>query len=160
LRAFRLSAPLLLLAAACAKHAPEPTPHPSAPHVTWSIAEGYGGEKEACRSTKEPSCLLDLSGVAPNRRFAVFHLFLHSAAADTRYAGTANIGFIGQVGQAGHASKIEWVVPRGRNPINFSTTGIVRSPGTYFVDVSLTATPAKGSGTPVPLKIHIQVDVK
>lgn len=155
-----LLAPFVLAATACAKHAPEPTPHPTTPHITWSISEGYTGEKELCRSTGASSCTLDMSRVAQDRRFGVFHLFLHAAAADTKYKGTVDIGFLGQPGERDHTHPFEREISRGNDPINFSTTGIVRPPGTYYVDIALTATPVGGSGPAVPIKERIRVDVK
>lgn len=160
LRVYPLLVPFVAAAFACAKHTPEPTPHPSTPHITWSIAEGYGGEKEVCRSTTASSCTLDMSGVAQNRRFGVFHVFLHGAATDTKYTGTVEIGFLGQPGESKHTHPIEREVPRGNNPINFSTTGIVKPAGTYYVEISLTATPMSGAGPVVPIRDRITVDVK
>lgn len=159
-RTHLLLAAVVLAAAACAKHAPEPTPHPSTPHITWSISQGYTGETERCRSTEASSCTLDFSEVAQDRRFGVFHLFLHAAAADTKYKGTLDIGFLGQPGEREHTHLIEREIPRGNDPINFSTTGIVRPPGTYYVEISLMATPLAGSGPGVPIKERIKVDVK
>lgn len=159
-RVYLLLAPLVFAAAACAKHAPEPTPHPSTPHITWSIGEGFGGERNVCRSTEGASCTLDMSGVAQNRRFGVFHLFLHGASSDTKYKGTVDIGFLGQPGEREHTHPIEREISRGSDPINFSTTGIVKPAGTYYVDISLSATPLSGSGPAVPIKEKIRVDVK
>ena len=159
-RTYLLVAPLVVTAAACAKHVPDPTPHPSTPHITWSIAQGYGGEKEVCRSTVVSPCTLDMSGVAQNRRFAVFHLFLHAASTDTKYKGTVDIGFLGQPGEAKHTHSIDRTVLRGSDSVNFSTTGIVKPAGTYYVDISLTATPVSGSGPTVPFQERIRVDVK
>lgn len=150
----------VLAAAGCAKHAPEPSPHPTTPHITWSISQGYTGEKELCRSTEALPCTLDLSRVAQDRRFGVFHLFLHAAATDTKYKGTVDIGFLGQPGERQHTHPIEREIPRGNAAINFSTTGIVRPPGTYYVEISLTATPLLESGPGVPIKERIKVDVK
>ena len=155
-----LFAPLIVAAAACAKHTPDPRPHPSTPHITWSIAEGYGGEKEVCRSTEVTSCTLDMSGVAQNRRFGVFHLFLHATTTDTKYVGNVDIGFLGQPGAIERAHPIEREIPRGNGAINFSTTGIVKPAGTYYVEISLTATPLSGSGPALPIKERIRVDVK
>ena len=160
MRCYVLLAPLVIAAGACAKHAPEPTPHPSTPHITWSIAEGYSGSKDVCRSTEAPSCTLDMSGVAQNRRFGVFRLFLHAASTDTKYKGTVDIGFLGQPGESEHTHPIEREVPRGNDPINFSTTGIVKPARTYYVDISVTATPVSGSAPAVPIKERIRVDVK
>ena len=159
-RAYLLLASFVVAAGACAKHAPDPTPHPSTPHITWSIAEGYGGEKEVCRSTEATSCTLDLSGVAPNRRFGVFHLFLHAASTDTKYKGTMDIGFLGQPGESEHTHPIEREIPRGNDSTGFSTTGIVKPAGTYYVDISITATPLSGSGPALPFKERIKVVVK
>ena len=84
-----------LLASRCATHVPEPKPHPTAPHITWSVAEGYS-DKEVCRSTEPAPCTLTLSDQPPNRRLGVFHVFLHPGATDTKYVGTINIGFLAQ----------------------------------------------------------------
>ena len=98
---------LMFSTASCAKRAPEPTPHPSTPHMTWSIAEGYASDNEVCRSTEATSCTLDMSGVAQNRRFADFHVFLHAAGSDTKYAGTVDIGFLGRPGDNAQTHRID-----------------------------------------------------
>ena len=153
--------PIVLLALAlvrCAAHVPEPTPHPSTPHITWSIAEGEG-HKEACASTKAPRCVLTLTDEQPNSRLAVFHLFLHAGTVDTKYEGTLLVGFL--VGEMAHqhATKIDRIVPRGSAPINVSSTGIVKPAGTYYVDIALTAVPADGSGPAIPTKERVEVAV-
>lgn len=157
----RLSALLFVVAivlASCAKHAPEPTPHPSLPHISWSVAEGYG-DKHVCRSTEKTPCVLDVSDEQPNRRVGIFHLFLHAADTDTRYVGTYQIGFLVADKSGAHAHQVDRTVPRGSDPVNMSSTGLVAAAGTYYVDVALTATPAKGPGGPVEIKERIRVDV-
>ena len=148
-----------VLAAGCATHVPEPKPHPDAPHITWSVAEG-SNDKEVCRSTEPASCTLTLSAEPPNRRLGVFHVFLHAGATDTKYVGTINIGFLAQDSGTQHEHKVDRVIAHDSGPVNFSSTGIVKPAGRYYVDVNLTATAADGSGRPLPITAHIRVDVK
>ena len=152
--------PLCLLAAGCAKHAPEPSPHPSTPHISWSIGQGTT-DKDICKSTEDSSCTLVVpADTPPNRRVADFHLFLHAAPADTKYAGTIQIGFLTQETAQGHIHKVDREVPRGSEPVGFTVSGTVAPPGAYYVDVDLTATPAKAGGPSVPIKTRIAVNVK
>lgn len=148
-----------LVLAGCAKHVPEPTPHPSAPHVTWSIAEGYG-DKEVCRSTKASRCVLTLSDEQPNRRVGVFHVFLHAAATDTKYEGTVTIGFLAGSSGGSHVQKVDRTVPRGSDPLGISSTGIVKPAGKHYVEISLIAAPAKNGAPAFPIKDRVEVEVK
>ena len=143
----------------CAKHVPEPTPHPSRAHITWSIAKGET-DKEVCKSTEAARCVLDLSGEQANRRYGIFHVFLHAGESDTKYEGTVTVGFLGATSTPQHVQKVDRVVPRGGAPVNVSSTGIVKPAGTYYVEVSLSATPASGTGSPMPFKERIEVQVK
>ena len=153
--------PIVLLALTlgrCATHVPEPTPHPSTPHITWSIAEGEG-HKEVCASTKARRCVLTLTDEQPNRRLAVFHLFLHAGTTDTKYEGTLLVGFlVGEIAHQ-HVTKIDRVVPRGSAPVNVSSTGIVKPSGTYYVDIALTVVPADGARPAPPIKERVEVAV-
>ena len=104
---------------------------------------------------------MTLSGETEDRRVADFHLFLHAAgAADTKYTGTVVIGFMAHEAAGAHSHAINQVVPRGSDPIGFSTSGRVAAVGTYYVDVALTATAANGTGAKVPIKERFKVDVK
>ena len=140
----------------CASHAPEPTPHPSTPHISWSIAEGES-ETDLCKSTETSPCVLSLGDKSDRRRLAVFHLFMHAANTDTRYAGTVRVGFITEEAQPVH--QIDGEVKRGSDPMNFSVTGLAKPPGTYYVEISIAAT-AAGSNKPVQIADRIRVDVK
>lgn len=148
-----------VLVGACATHVPEPEPHPNAPHITWSVAEGTN-DKEVCRSTEPAPCTLTLSSEPPNNRLGVFHVFLHAGATDTKYVGTINIGFLVHDSGSQHEHKVDRVITRDSGPVNFSSTGIVKPAGTYYVDVNLTATAADGPGRPLPITARIRVDVK
>ena len=101
-----------------------------------------------------------MSGVAQDRRCGVFHLFLHAGSTGTTYQGTMDITFLGQPGEREHTHPVDREVPRGSEPIGFSTTGIVTPAGSYYVDISLMGTPVNGSGPGVPIKLRIRVDVK
>ena len=147
-----------LWACACATHVPEPKPHPDTPHISWAIAEGYI-DKEVCRSTENTTCTLNLSTQSPERRIGVFHVFLHPASVDTKYAGSVDVGFLVQ-SDTKHTHAIDQVVVRGSAPVNFSVAASVKPAGTYFVNVNLTATAADGTGSPVPITVRIRVDVK
>ena len=157
-----MRASLMVIAAcacgsACATHVPEPTPHPNTPHITWSVADDR--ERQVCRSTEASSCTLNMSGIEDKRRLGVFHVFLHAATVDTRYAGSFDAGYLAHaVTENRHA--IDRVVKRGSKPMNVSVSGFVQPPGTYYVDVDLTATAADGSGKPTPIKTRIRVDIK
>lgn len=150
----------IAVAFGCAKHVPEPVPHPSTPHITWSIGEGYN-DKDVCKSTEVSSCTLGPSREGGPQRFAVFHVFLHAAEQDTKYTGTMQIGFLAVSATTEHRRHpIDRIVPKGSDPVSFSTTGVVAPPGTYYVDIDLTAVPAAGAGRPLPLKTRVRVDVK
>ena len=150
---------LLLATSSCAKHAPEPTPHPSRPHISWAVSEGYG-DKEVCKSTEKTPCVIDVSDEQPNRRVGVFHVFLHAADTDTRYEGTVQIGFLVADKAGPQPHKIDRTVPRGSQPMNVSSTGLVGPAGTYYVEIALKATPAKGGGAPIEIKERVRVDIK
>jgi hypothetical protein len=154
---------LLVVFGACAKRVPEISPHPSTPHITWTITEGYAGGNEVCRSTEPATaCTLTLSDQRANRRFGAFHLFLHAGAIDTRYTGTLDVGFLGEDPDPAHqhTHTVDRIVSRGSDPVGVSSTGIARANGTYYVDLALMAAPAKGSGPSMPIKERIRVDVK
>ena len=144
---------------ACAKHVPEPKPHPSRAHITWSIAKGEA-DKEVCKSTEVSRCVLDVSGEQPNRRYGIFHVFLHAGETDTKYEGTVTVGFLGGDSARQHVQKVDRVVARGSGPVSVSSTGIVKPSGTYYVEVALTATPSNGSAPSLPFKERIEVQVK
>ena len=149
----------LLAAAGCAKRVPEPSPDSSIPHISWSIGRGQG-DKEVCRSTEAKPCILDMSDTRQTRRLGDFHLFLHPAGTDTRYVGTMDVGFFDHEGETARVHSIDRIVPRGSDPIGSSSTGIVKAAGTYYVDVSLTATSTAAEGKSIPLKARIRVDVR
>ena len=149
----------ILVSAACAKHVPEPTPHPATPHITWSVSQGYG-DNEVCRSTQASPCVLTLSEEAANRRIGVFHLFLHAAASDTRYIGTMTVGFMAGDPGSQRARGVDQLVPRGSPPVSSSSTGLVQPPGTYYVDIALTAKAPDGTGPSTPFKERIRVEIK
>ena len=158
-----MRAPLIVIAAcafasACAKHVPEPTPHPDTPHISWSVTDD--SERQACRSTEASSCTLNMSGVEDGRRLGVFHVFLHAATVDTKYIGSFEAGFLVHSTATANTHSIDRIVERGSKPMNVSVTGFVRPPGTYYVDVDLTATAADGSGKPIPIKTRIRVDIR
>jgi hypothetical protein len=150
---------VVALTSACAKHAPEPVPHPNSPHISWSIGVG-GGEEETCKSTSASQCTIELRRDQPSTS-ATFHVFLHSVEkADIRYTGTMRVGFLMSPAVEGAEHRINETVTAGSDPVNDSTTGIVRPAGTYYVEILLNASPPNGSGRPLPIKARVPVFVK
>ncbi|PYR89419.1 MAG: hypothetical protein DMF84_24670 [Acidobacteria bacterium] len=150
---------VLVFASACAKHAPEPVPHPNSPHISWSLGVG-SGEEETCKSTTTSPCTIELRRDRPSTS-ATFHVFLHSVDnADIKYSGAVRVGFLMSPAREGAEHRVDQTVKAGSAPVNESTTGIVRPAGTYYVEITLSASPAGGSGQTLPIKTRVPVSVR
>jgi hypothetical protein len=150
---------ILVFASACAKHAPEPVPHPDSPHISWSLGVG-SGEEDSCKSTNASECTIALDRERPSTS-ATFHVFLHSVPnADVKYTGTVHVGFLLSPAQEGAEHRVDQTVKAGSEPVNQSTTGIVRPAGRYYVDIALSASPTGGGTQPLPIKVRVPITVK
>ena len=151
-------AALAIVGTSCSHRVPEPVPHPTGPHLTWSIAIG-DREDEVCNSTTPTACIIESSraGRSPT---ATFHLFMHAAANETRYTGTVQAGFLGGPAASVQQHRVDLIVKVGSAPVNFSTTYMVQPAGTYSVFIDLHAASVSNTGSSLPLKVRIPVTVK
>lgn len=97
---------------------PEPVSVPKgAPHISWTIGVGGTDEPErtsVCQSDPRAACTLTRS--AKERTLVTVHFYLHPAATETRYTGSARIGFFDQA----HEITINSTVKPGDRPVNHS----------------------------------------
>jgi len=147
------------LAMACVKRVPEPSNlAPGTPHVTWVLMYGdrdNPDEEFACQSGAAASCVIPVS--RPDAQvFTDIHIYYHGAGAETRYQGTATIGYL-QGSAESFSSRMNMTVKKNDSITNQSVTGIVRStPGTYDVTFALTATRTDtGKATPIHETIRV-----
>ena len=151
-----------LMMMSCTRNVPEPrNAAPGTPHVSWVIMSGDRENPDqdfVCQSDPKTDCVMHVS--RPSARvFSDVHLYFHGAGDETRYEGTAAIGFF-EDSSAPHVSRTSITVRKNESITNQTTTGIVTStPGVYTVTLDLTAT-MTGGGKREPVHQTFQVRVE
>jgi hypothetical protein len=139
---------LMLLVAAsmlsgCGRHVPGPaTAMPGTPYVSWVIMHGDidNPDREfACQSEPRTECVVPASR-PDDQVLSEIYVYYHGAGAETKYAGSIQIGFFGRTA-AGHTLKTDIAVKKTERIANQSVSDIVSAtPGNYSVDFDLVAT--------------------
>lgn len=145
----------------CARRVPEPAVNiPGTPHVSWIIMSGDRDNPDrefVCQSEPRTGCVVPVSRPdAPV--FSDVHIYYHGAGAETRYAGSVQIGFF-KGSPAPHTLKTDIAVKKTERIGNQSVSNIVTStPGTYAVEFALAATVAETNRTqPIQEKVPVVV---
>ena len=95
----RIQSLLIIVAStssACARHVPEPAVSvPGMPHISWVIMSGDRDNPDrefVCQSEPRGECVVPVS--RPDAQvFSDVHVSYHGAGAETRYAGSIQIGY-------------------------------------------------------------------
>jgi hypothetical protein len=132
-----------------------------APQVGWVIMSGDAENPNhdfICQSNPRTECVAPVSR-ADAKTYAAVYFYYHSAAVETRYTGTIQIGFF-EGASASHQLHPDFTVKAKDSPASHSVDGIVSStPGTYDVAIDVAATPI-GSGTKQDIRERVQVIVR
>src|SRR5262245_32413638 len=89
-----------------------------------------------CQSDPRDECIMPASG-PDNQVFADRHFYYHGAGAETKYAGSIEIGVF-QGSPQTHRSQVNLTVKKSESITNQSVVGIVtNSPGSYAVKFDL-----------------------
>ena len=144
----------------CARHVPEPpTRVPGKPYVSWVIMSGDSDNADGdfvCQSDPRTDCLVPVSR-ADARVFSDVHVYYHGAGAETRYAGTMQIGFF-QGSATASKTQVDIAVKQNGSITNQSVVGIVTStPGSYTIDFDLIATVDAAKGQPIRDQLKVIV---
>jgi len=147
---------LLCLAMGCEKRVPVPTGgSPETPRIGWVIMVGdrENPDREfVCQSDPRTDCVMPASQ-PDDQRFTNTHFYFHSAAADTKYTGTIQVGFL----TSPHEFKPNLIVKGGDPATNASVSGIVSSKrGRY----QMTITAVAESGGTQQIRDSVPVTVK
>jgi hypothetical protein len=146
----------------CAKRVPEPVGvAPGAPHVSWVIMSGDRDNPDqdfVCQSDPRNDCVVPVS--RPDALvFSDVHVYYHGAGAETKYAGSMQIGFFRGAAESRNI-QTNITVQKTESITNQSVTGIVtETPGNYAVAFSLVAT-SIDSGITQPIREQVSVVVK
>ena len=145
---------------ACAERIPEPNVVPTLPHVSWAIASEGPDERErmVCQSDPRSDCVIAASS-KERRMLAVVHLYLHPAAAEAKYVGTMQVGFLNGSPGDRHEAKVDATVKPKDPPANVTLTGVVtEKPGVYAMTISLAAmSPSTNRKQSISEKIQVTV---
>jgi len=147
---------------ACARSAPKPIGvAPGTPHVSWIIMSGDRDNPDrefVCQSNPRNDCVVPAS--RPDAQvFSDVHFYYHGAGAETKYAGSIDIGFFQGLPQS-HTAQSNMTVKKNGSIANQSVTGIVsETSGTYAVTFAVVAT-LSDTGTSQPIRDSVQVVVK
>jgi len=147
---------------ACARSAPKPIGGaPGTPHVSWIIMSGDRDNPDqefVCQSNPRNDCVLPVS--RPDAQvFSDIHFYYHGAGAETKYAGSIDIGFF-QGSTQSHTAQTDMTVKKSGSIANQSVTGIVAATaGTYAVTFALAAT-VSDTGKSQPIRDSVQVVVR
>jgi hypothetical protein len=148
--------------AGCGPQRPQPVVSATgAPQVGWVVMSG-GAENPnhdfVCQSNPRSECVLPASR-ADEKTYAAVYFYYHSAAVDTRYTGTIQIGFF-EGASASHQLRPDFTVKAKDSPASHSVDGIVSSkPGRYEIAIDVTAT-AAGSAAKQNVQERVQVIVR
>jgi hypothetical protein len=146
----------------CAKRVPEPVGvTPGTPHVSWVIMSGDRDNPDqdfVCQSDPRNDCVVPVS--RPDALvFSDVHVYYHGAGAETKYAGSMQIGFFRGSTEARNI-QTNITVQKTESITNQSVTGIVtETPGNYAVGFELVAT-STDTGKSQPIREQVAVVVK
>jgi hypothetical protein len=144
----------------CARHAPEPPIRvPGKPYVSWVIMSGDSDNADGdfvCQSDPRTDCIVPVSR-ADARVFSDVHVYYHGAGAETRYAGTMQIGFF-QGSATAAKTQVDIAVKQNGSITNQSVVGIVTStPGSHTIDFDLMATVDAAKSQPIRDQLKVIV---
>ena len=152
----------VVLTSTCAKRIPEPTGvAPGTPRVSWVIMSGDRDNPDqdfVCQSDPRNDCIVPVS--RPGAQvFSDVHAYYHGAGAETKYAGSMQIGFFRGSAES-HKTQTNITVQKTESIANQSVSGIVtETPGRYAVTFALVAT-STGTGKGQPIREQVSVEVK
>jgi hypothetical protein len=152
-----------VLTSTCAKRVPEPVGvAPGTPHVSWVIMSGDRDNPDqdfVCQSDPRNDCVVPVS--RPDAQvFSDVHVYYHGAGAETKYAGSMQIGFFRGAAESSRNIQTNITVQRTESITNQSVTGIVTdTPGNYALAFSLVAT-STDTGRSQPIRQQVPVVVK
>jgi hypothetical protein len=150
------------MGAGCAHHVPEPAVSvPGMPHISWVIMSGDSDNPDrefVCQSEPRGECVVPVS--KPDAQvFSDVHVYYHGAGAETRYAGSIQIGYFRGDATA-NTVKSDVIVKKTESITNQSVSNIVTStPGTYSVNLAHVAT-VTDTKTTLPIQEKIAVVVR
>jgi hypothetical protein len=151
-----------VFSATCAKRVPEPAGVGSGvPHVSWVIMHGDRDNPDrefACQSEPRGDCVIPASR-SDAQVLSDVHVYYHGAGAETKYAGTMQIGFFRGAGES-TKNQTNITVRKMESITNQSVTGIVTdAPGEYAVTFELVAT-VTDTGKSQPIRERVPIAVK
>jgi hypothetical protein len=150
-----------LFTSACARRLPEPAAvAPGTPQISWVIMRGDSDNPDqefVCQSKPRNDCVVPAS--RPDAQvFSDVHFYYHGAGAETKYAGSINIGFF-QGSRESHDVQANNTVQKSGSIANQSVTGLVAStPGTYPIAFEVVAT-IVDTGKSHPIRVQVPVIV-
>jgi hypothetical protein len=147
--------------AGCGKKVPEPVPHPPNPHISWEIKVGDQDNPDktsVCKSDPRSECVVPAT--TPEREvLATIHLYFHPATVETKYSGSAQVGFFGG-SPAAHELKLDATVKPDESPATNTIYAIVTSQrGTHRVRIAAVASPVP-AGRAANIREQINVTVR
>jgi hypothetical protein len=146
----------------CAKRVARPAGvAPGTPYISWIVMHGDRDNPDrefSCQSDARSDCWVPVS--RPDAQvFSDVHVYYHGAGAETKYAGTLQIGFF-QGGEASRNVKTAVTVKKDESLTNEAVTGIVTStPGHYTLAFAFDASVGGGRGTQ-PFHDQVSVEVR
>jgi hypothetical protein len=132
-----------------------------APQVGWVIMSGDADNPDhdfICQSNPRSECVIQASRADAKTNSAVY-FYYHSAAVETRYTGTIQLGFL-EGESSSHQLRPDFTVKPKDSVAKQSVVGIVSStPGTYAMAIDVVAVPT-GSDTKQNIQEKVQVVVR
>ena len=153
----------VLSASACATRVPEPTGVArGTPHISWVIMSGDRDNPDrdfVCQSDPRNDCVVPASR-PESQVFSDVHVYYHGAGAETKYAGSMQIGFFRGAAESSRNIQTNITVQKTESITNQNVTGIVTdTPGNYAVTFGLVATSTE-TGKSEPIRQQVPIVVK
>jgi hypothetical protein len=151
-----------VLSSTCARRVPEPAGvKPGIPYISWIIMSGdrENPDREfVCQSDPRNDCVVAV-GRPDAQVFSDVHFYYHGAGAETKYAGSIDVGFF-QGSPESHKLQANTTVKKTESIMNQSVTGIVTpTPGNYALTFALVAT-VTDTGKSQPIREQVPVVVR
>ena len=151
---------IMTIIAGCARKVPEPVPHPANPHISWEIKVGDQDNPDktsVCKSDPRSECIVPAT-TAERQVLATVHVYFHPATVETKYSGSAQIGFF-DGSSAAHELKLDATVKAGDSPATNTIYDVVtRQPGTHRVRIAAVASPVpRGRSANIRDQINVTV---
>jgi len=154
-------AAMTIIAGCAARKVPEPVPHPANPHISWEIKVGDQDNPDktsVCKSHPRSECIVPAT-TSEREVLATVHVYFHPATVDTKYSGSAQVGFF-DGSSAAHELKLDATVKPGDSPATNTIYDVVtRQPGTHRVRITAVAS-AVPSGRSANIRDQINVTVR